>query len=350
MLILNPNIICTKQDSYYYLEDRGKKVIYRIGEVEYSVLSYTIKRISISEINKKLHEENGVEFQVEKLLEFQKNLYKYGILVQNHKKIAFKILSYISSGLDLRIPLINPSLLFNRLKFVNVIKHIYTIPWATVFCIVIILGLILFISNSSECFNLSFLFNEYHYIPLFLVFFLISTLLHESAHAMTHIFFGGEVKEIGIGVFLLVPSIYCSLDNYYKITKRYQKILIYLSGLLMDLFMCSFLVIIYNLLPQLNIILSIMKIYLLVVFVRMVFIVNPFIESDCYRILSILIKITNLRSQAITRIFNLFLRKKRMIKNFSKIKQALLIVYGFLFFSFWLGIFSVLILITKRLL
>ena len=38
----------------------------------------------------------------------------------------------------------------------------------------VIFGLIFYISNLLEYLNLSFLFNEYHYIPLFLIFFFIS--------------------------------------------------------------------------------------------------------------------------------------------------------------------------------
>ena len=183
---------------------------------------------------------------------------------------------------------------------------------------------------------------------VFIFVFLLSTLLHELAHGLVCSYNGGKAKELGIGMFYFIPTFYVSLEGIWLFKKKTHRIFTYLSGSLMDLFICSLFIILCQLFPQSNIIFLFSKILILSVIIRTIFIINPFIESDFYRILTHLFNIPNLRKKAFLTIYGFIRRKPKITDRLTKREKRFSILYGIPFLTFWIVILSFSLFFSKR--
>ena len=74
----------------------------------------------------------------------------------------------------------------------------------------------------------------------------LTRLLHEMAHALTNRHFGGECHDAGILLLVFTPCLYCDVTDAWTATKRWQRMSISSAGIIMDLFVASVAVLLWN--------------------------------------------------------------------------------------------------------
>jgi len=316
-LTLNADIYCIKRDNFYYLEDTKRSNLYRIGEIEYKILTLLLQNLPIEEIGERLTGKSKI--QNEEIQKFKTRLVELGILVRpSNRKETSRIRTSRANIFHLRIPLLNPSRVLEWFVRLKISSSIFSLPFLLIVLSIIGGGTAILLRNKDVLLDFSSLFQTPQYIPVFIFVFLLSTLLHEMTHGFVCTYYGGKVKELGIGMFYFIPTFYVSLKGIWLFKKKTHRIFTYLSGFLMDLFICSLFIILCQLFSQSNIILLFSKILILSVIIRTIFIINPFIESDFYRILTHLFNIPNLRQKAFTTIYGLIRRKTKITGSITK--------------------------------
>lgn len=346
MLKLNADIRCIKRDNFYYLEDTKRSQLYRIGETEHIVLDLLLQNLPIEEIGERLKGKS--EIQNEEILKFKTRLMELGILVRpSNGKETSRIKSSKINIFHLRFSLFNPSRVLEWLVRLKISSSIFSLPSLLIVLSIIGAGIVILLRNKDVLLSFNLLFLTHQYIPVFLFVFLLSTLLHELTHGIVCTYYGGKAKEMGIGLFYFIPTFYVSLKGIWLFKKKPHRIFTYLSGLLMDFFICSLFLILCQLFPQSKIILLFSKILILSVIIRTIFIINPFIESDFYRILTHLFNIPNLRQKAFLIIYNLIRRKTKITGSITKREKRFSILYGISFLTFWIVVLSFSLFFSK---
>lgn len=345
-LTLNPNIRYLKREEFYYLEDTKRSQLYRIGEPEHEVFSLLLQNLPVEEIGERLTEKSKI--QNEEIQKFKARLVELGILVRpSNGKETSRIKSSKINIFHLRFPLFNPSRVLEWFVRLKISSSIFSLPSLLIVLSIIGAGMVILLRNKDVLLSFNLLFHTPQYIPIFFFVFLLSTLLHELAHGLVCTYYRGKVKELGIGLFYFIPSFYVSLKGIWLFKKKTHRIFTYLSGLLMDLFICSLFLILCQLFSQSNIILLFSKILILSVIIRTIFIINPFIESDFYRILTHFFNIPNLRQKAFTTIYGLIRRKTKITGSITKREKRFSILYGISFLTFWSAVLSFSLFFSK---
>jgi putative peptide zinc metalloprotease protein len=116
----------------------------------------------------------------------------------------------------------------------------------------------------------------------------LSVTFHEIGHATSASYFGAKHGGIGGGFYLITPVYYADVTDIWRLSKR-QRIIVNLSGMYFEIVFCSalaFLSTIFN-----NHTLLIISI---IVCIRTLFNLNPFLRSDGYWVLSDLTNKPNL--------------------------------------------------------
>lgn len=185
-------------------------------------------------------------------------------------------------------------------------------------------------------------------IILILIFILLNTFLHEFAHAVTCVKYGGAVTTMGILLFYLIPCFYCDVSSVYTIKNRKKRAIVGISGILINLFVGNLVLILAITLSYFNII-QITLYYLgLSLILLGIYNLIPFVKLDGYWILSALTGIDNLMDKSIIIAYvNFFSRKDKNKIGMSNLKRNLISLYGIiaLFFN---GIFWCYTIITVK--
>jgi|GEM_PF-4972274 len=336
MLKLNPNIKITNIEELYYIEDRSRSQLYRIASPEHKVLQFLTQNLSIEGIEQKL-KQNNLHIPSDQIQNFKTRILELGILKEDSaKQTPVEVQSAGTNIFHLCFPLFNPSRFLKWLANLKISRYIFSLPFLLVILSIIGSGIVIFLRNNDVLMSSTSLFQTSQYIPIFLLVFLASTLLHELSHGLVCTYYGGKAKEIGIGIFYFIPSFYISLEGIWLFKKTFHKILTYFSGLVMDFFICSLFLILCRLFLQSNIILLFSKIVILSAIIRTIFVINPFIESDFYRILTHLFNISNLRQKAFSTIYGLIRRNTKTTRSLTKRERKVSILYGVSSITFWI--------------
>ncbi len=125
----------------------------------------------------------------------------------------------------------------------------------------------------------------------------ISSLLHELAHAFCLAFYGGKVRGFGLMTIYGNPGFYCDISDSWKMSRR-NRIVIALSGVAMNLFICSISLLTTLLFPKGALVKSI---FIVGVFNGVIGVLNlfPFVKLDGYLVLVAATDISNLRDKSI---------------------------------------------------
>ncbi len=123
--------------------------------------------------------------------------------------------------------------------------------------------------------------------------------IHESAHALTCMNFGGEVTELGFMLMFFIPAFYANVSDAYLFDKKWHKYWVTLAGGYSELIICSLAVFTWLLSPPDTFIYHVA--YNVMVFAgisTIVFNYNPLIKLDGYYLLSDILEVSNLRENS----------------------------------------------------
>ena len=142
--------------------------------------------------------------------------------------------------------------------------------------------------------------------------------IHEFAHAVVLVRFGGRVHSIGAMLFAMAPAFYCDVSDAWRLPFLWQRACVSMAGVGAELLLASVAVLVWRFSnPGLAHALAI-KIIVVCSVGTIFFNANPLVRSDAYHLLADLIQIPNLGSRSRTALLN---AAKRLILGNCDIEQ-----------------------------
>ncbi len=197
----------------------------------------------------------------------------------------------------LRVPLGNPTDLLKRIEWLAgpLVNWYFALFWFGA----VGLALLAAVSNwpALKVHGINNLTTP-HYLFLIWVCFPFIKALHEMAHALTVIRWGGDVREFGFTLFLLMPAPYVDASDAGGFRHRSQRIFVSAAGIMAELALASLALVIWlNVQPG-----TLRDIAFVTMFIgsvsTLLFNGNPLLPFDAYYILSDLIDVPNLSSRS----------------------------------------------------
>lgn len=153
--------------------------------------------------------------------------------------------------------------------------------------------------------------------------------IHEWGHVFSAKAFGIKPKEIGFGIYYVLPVFYTDLSDSWN-TSAKHRIIINFAGIYFEYVLALLFYLIYFITSN----------YFFVILASLTFFktwynLNPLLQSDMYWVLSDLLKCPNLTSDALLSVSHF----RKNLKNFAQWKinhlQILLFLYGICVIIFW---------------
>lgn len=185
-----------------------------------------------------------------------------------------------------------------------------------------------------------------------MLFFILAVIvaIHESAHALTCMNFGGEVTELGFMLIFFMPAFYANVSDAYLFDKKWHKYWVTLAGGYSELIICSFAVFTWSLAEPDTLLYHVA--YNTMVFAgisTIIFNYNPLIKLDGYYLLSDILEVSNLRENAAA--YLVYLIKNRVFRvaaepplHLTPRKKRIFLIYGILSTCYIILIVSLFIL------
>ncbi|UCH49239.1 MAG: efflux RND transporter periplasmic adaptor subunit [Betaproteobacteria bacterium] len=197
----------------------------------------------------------------------------------------------------LRVPLGNPTKLLSRIQWLAgpMVNWYVVVIWTTA----VALALLAAVSNwpALKAHGVNNLTTP-HYLFLIWLSFPFIKALHEMAHALTVVRWGGEVREFGFTLFLLMPAPYVDASDAGGFRHRSQRVFVSAAGIMAELALASLALLIWlNVQPG-----TMRDVAFVTMFIASVstllFNGNPLLPFDAYYMLSDLIDVPNLSSRS----------------------------------------------------
>jgi len=307
-------------DDEFILSNSKHKHYLKINKEVYNLLKIIDGFKNLTELTVLYKNKHNIEISTDIIRNILINqLSKYGILkgfedsIKKYEKPSYLNLSFI---------IINEKILS------KIVKYFHFLFYKKI-ALILIFSLTLFIITVLILnFNLYQTFNLQNSLLYFVVIMAFSVTFHEIGHATSASFFGAKHGGIGGGFYLFTPVYFADVTDIWRLSKT-KRILINLSGMYFELIFCSILVFISLMIN--NFLLLTLS---LIVCIKTIFNLIPFLRSDGYWILSDLTNKPNLfyhSFEKIKDIFRFIFQKKKLKWSFT---DFILFIYGFVSFSF----------------
>ncbi len=123
-------------------------------------------------------------------------------------------------------------------------------------------------------------------------------LFHEFGHAYACRGFGGLVPKMGINLMMLTPTAYVDATSSWSFTLRWQRIVVCLAGMIVELFVAALAVFVWAMTPPGALHSLAHGIVVMASAVTLAFNLNPFLRYDGYHALCDVLELPNLRAHA----------------------------------------------------
>ncbi len=137
-------------------------------------------------------------------------------------------------------------------------------------------------------------------LATFWIVFLGIILVHETAHGVTCVHFGGRVREMGFLLIYLMPGCYTDVSAAWMFPKRSQRLWVSLAGVIAEGTLWSICVFLWRLATPESLLYGVCRSVVLVSGVGILFNLNPLIKLDGYYALSDALGAPNLRSRSMS--------------------------------------------------
>ncbi|PCN46030.1 hypothetical protein B9C88_00415 [Brevibacillus laterosporus] len=280
---VSPMDIWDKGSHYIVSFETGLQL--KVTERLLNIFSCMNGTLSYEEIKEQLKQKYDLHIEIEELCYFVENLLlPHGVIVGYAKK------SEHNSAILFRTPLMTGE------RFEKIAKPfhwLFQTPWS-----------ILTLFGIGFCFLLNFyqvqttdmagLFGTFSGVGISLILLLLSILFHEFGHVVAAYRYSIRPRDIGIGLYMLVPVMFVDLSEAWKLPRR-QRVVIDFSGIYFQLLMVSGLTIWYSLTAEREILIATQLILYSVVLN-----LNPILRYDGFWALNDAIGIYNVHTRAFT--------------------------------------------------
>ncbi|MGY8869260.1 MAG: hypothetical protein ACKVJE_02365 [Pseudomonadales bacterium] len=323
----------TSEGSWFLVSDSQQSHYFRCNK---NVLNFIKLFDGYKKLSEVLHEVTvnndikGYGFNKDDISPVVLKLLRMGVLYENRKEIGKKHwVKNLKQPMAIKIPLFNPDKL---LGFLSVIGDVLLNKYFLILYIALFFySLSLIPVYSSEV--------SYHWdtrffdpINIFCMLFVYPALkaIHEIGHGLTLKHFGGESKECGIIFLVLMPLPYINTSSSYLFTDKYQRVLVGLSGMLVELLLAMIAWVAWCHTDNTGMVSDILfDIAFIGSFSTLVFNLNPLMKFDGYYILSDLLSIVNLNNRSRQLVASSF--KKYVLKLTKKTDYIAQYEYKWLF-------------------
>ncbi len=178
--------------------------------------------------------------------------------------------------------------------------------------------------------------------------------IHESAHALTCMNFGGEVTELGFMLIFFAPAFYANVSDAYLFDKKWHKYWVTLAGGYSELCICSTAVFTWWLSEPDTFVHHVA--YSIMVFAgvsTIIFNYNPLIKLDGYYLLSDILEMSNLRENSA--LYISYLLRKKIFRvaatpppGLTPRKKRIWLIYGVLSSLYIIFIVTLFVLFVFR--
>jgi putative peptide zinc metalloprotease protein len=131
---------------------------------------------------------------------------------------------------------------------------------------------------------------------------LLTAVIHECAHGLTCKHFGGEVREVGFLLILLMPGLYCNVSDAWMFREKSKRLWVTFAGAYCDLVMWALAVAVWRLTLEESFINYLAWIVIGITGIRTLFNLLPLLKLDGYYLLSDALEIPNLRERSLGRL------------------------------------------------
>jgi putative peptide zinc metalloprotease protein len=122
--------------------------------------------------------------------------------------------------------------------------------------------------------------------------------IHELAHGLTCKHFGGQVREMGLGLVYFQPCLYTDVSDSYLFPERSSRLWVMLSGSFIQAFVLSLAVFAWWLVPGAGLVKDLCFVIVVVSGLGLLLNFNPLLKLDGYYVLVDLLGIPNLRAKS----------------------------------------------------
>ena len=306
-------------DTEFVVKNRETRKFFSVGQVEYFLLGYLDGESTRSQLREGYARELGEPLDNADIDEFLELVKSQGFLadqpsscslskqgsaesaaVASHPvaKKLWKGLKRLRSQnlLFVRVPLFDPDKVLNWIE--PRIRWVWTRSFFFASLLMMAAALGISWTNRSELVETAVYSMGWETIVLFLGVVFVATLVHEMAHGLTCKHFGGEVREVGFLLMLMMPCMYCNVSDAWMIPEKSKRLWITAAGAFADLCMWAIGVICWRVLLPGSIPSQIAFVILTVCGSRGFLNLNPFLRLDGYYLLSDWLAIPNLRKRA----------------------------------------------------
>ena len=255
----------------------------------------------------------------------------------------------LSSYLFFRIPLCNPdNFLTKTFKYVKLFFNKWIILVLALFSLVGYFGIVMHWNKFTSAMISSLNYSGLIKYGLTII---ILKIFHELGHAYAAKYCGIRVRKFGIGFIIFFPRLFTDITDSWRLKKTYQKILIDVSGILIEVLIGGMAALVW--LNTESGAVHTITYYIFTVTIISTILINgnPFIRYDGYYLLMDMMNIDNLQYQSIT--LNKELSRKYLfgLKEKTKIdiigwKRYFLTVFGVCSFIYRLFLYTGIILIV----
>jgi len=298
----------------YNIKDPITGHYFRLREPEYWLIRQFDGRTSYDQVAERFREKFQLNIGADDVAGFVNMLESNFFLENSRSEQEISRKSYrpakrrslFSRLLFVKIKAFNPTAILDRL--VRLYRPFHSAGWLIVQLALIIFGVGLLLANNSHfSVRLYEIFNIGSIVTIVLAFFILMT-VHEFSHALICRYYGGEVKELGFLFLYFQPCCYCDLSDAWLFEKKKHRLAVTLAGPYSGLVLLALTVIAWRVTMPGSGVNELAQILGIVIWVTLIFNLNPLIKLDGYYLLSDWLDIPNLRAKSFAYLGNFMKR------------------------------------------
>jgi putative peptide zinc metalloprotease protein len=244
------------REACYMIEDPLRGKFFRVGADEFALISFldgknTIAQavgLSAENLRERAFTENEAMSVCHWLLESQLAVCGGAAqgerLAQSAHKQAQNRLAAAVNPLAMRFPLCNPNAALSRIAPWT--SWLFTPAAVIAWCVVCSIGVVIALGHRGELLqSSSVLLDRDNWLRLAAVW-LVLKILHEAAHGITCLHFGGNVPSAGVLLILFAPLPFIDVTASWRFPSKWQRIATAAAGVYFEVFVAALAIILWN--------------------------------------------------------------------------------------------------------
>lgn len=291
---------------WHLVQDLGSGKFLRLNASAYRVLSLMDGHRTLDEVWARANELLGEEAPTQdELIQLVAQLHQANVLVsgrmpdleelEHRRDTARKsrLKQYFSNPMALRFPLVDPDRFLTRVVggMPAGLRPWLFLAWLAVVISGVVLAVMHWGEITGDLLRLAF---TAEYVLMLIVVFPVLKALHELGHGLVIKMFGGQCREMGVMLLVLMPIPYVDATHASGFVSKYQRMLVGAAGMMTELFIASIALWLWLEAEPGLFKVFLHEIILIAGVSTLIFNINPLLRLDGYYILADWLEIPNL--------------------------------------------------------